>query len=56
MAVRMWDAIITTEGGRITLGGHSERVRRVEITVDGSRIMSGSLEKILRVWDAITGG
>jgi len=36
-----------------TLEGHTEGVRSVSFSPDGSRIVSGSLDKAVKVWDAV---
>ena len=38
-----------------TLNGHSSRVIYVAFSPDGTRIMSGSYDKTLQLWDALTG-
>jgi WD40 repeat protein len=35
--------------------GHTETVRGVAFSLDGRRIVSGSGDKTLRIWDAGTG-
>ncbi|MFM9963051.1 MAG: protein kinase domain-containing protein [Planctomycetaceae bacterium] len=40
---------------RLTLNGHSEPVMSVSFSPDGKRIVSGSHDKTLKVWDAQTG-
>lgn len=49
-------------GGRLefdtllaTLVGHTQHVRSVCVSPDGSRIISGSLDSTVRVWDAVSG-
>ena len=39
----------------ITLTGHSGSVTSVSFSPDGSRIVSGSKDSTVRVWDAVTG-
>ena len=43
-----------TEANRIavTLNGHSGAVRSVSFSLDGKRIVSGSTDKTLKIWDA----
>ncbi|KIO05569.1 hypothetical protein M404DRAFT_83068, partial [Pisolithus tinctorius Marx 270] len=42
-------------GVQLVLGGHKDYVRSVTFSPDGRRILSGSNDKILRVWDAERG-
>ena len=39
-----------------TLKGHTDRVRSVAYSPDGSQIASGSVDSAIRIWDAETGG
>ena len=50
---KVWDAVT----GEIinTLTGHSGSVTSVSFSPDGSRIVSGSQDNSVRVWDAVTG-
>ncbi|KAF8716599.1 hypothetical protein AX14_012292 [Amanita brunnescens Koide BX004] len=41
--------------GLIQLEGHDHRVNSVALSLDGSKIVSGSSDKTIRVWDASTG-
>src|SRR5205807_1069769 len=41
--------------GHITLQGHTREVESVTFSADGKRIVSGSLDKTVKVWDAHTG-
>jgi WD40 repeat protein len=38
-----------------TLEGHFSRVTSVAISSDGTKIVSGSWDKTVKVWDAMTG-
>jgi WD40 repeat protein/GTPase SAR1 family protein len=40
---------------REVLRGHGDNVQCVAVTADGGRIVSGSVDKTVRVWDAATG-
>ncbi|HEX2066138.1 MAG TPA: hypothetical protein VHI93_04925, partial [Candidatus Thermoplasmatota archaeon] len=40
----------------LTLKGHASHVYGVAFSPDGKRIVSGSGDMTVRVWDAITGG
>ncbi len=40
---------------RMTLLGHKERVKSVAFSPDGKRMVSGSLDETVRVWDVATG-
>ena len=39
----------------LTLLGHSDSVYTVAISADGKRIVSGSTDKLVKIWDAATG-
>ena len=45
----------TREAFGIPLQGHTGRVHSVAISLDGNLIVSGSSDKTIRVWSAITG-
>ena len=51
--MKVWD-METGEELR-TLTGHTERVRSVCVTPDGTRIVSGSDDNTVKVWDMATG-
>ena len=38
-----------------TLRGHSHRVISVAFSPDGTRIVSGSTDRLVKIWDAETG-
>ena len=38
-----------------TLTGHSDKVYSVKFSPDGKRIVSGSEDNLLKIWDAATG-
>jgi len=38
-----------------TLTGHSNRVNSVDFSRDGKRIVSGSDDKLVKIWDTVTG-
>jgi len=42
-------------GSELTLTGHTEGVNSLAYSPDGTRIVSGSYDKTLKVWDAATG-
>ena len=38
-----------------TLAGHSKNVRSVAISADGKRVVSGSYDNTVKIWDVDTG-
>ena len=38
-----------------TLAGHSARVTSVAISADGKRVVSGSYDNTVKIWDVETG-
>jgi eukaryotic-like serine/threonine-protein kinase len=51
--IRAWDS--TTGAVMWTLPGHSSSVGCVNYSPDGSRLVSGSKDGIIKIWDAVTG-
>jgi WD40 repeat protein len=50
----VWDAVTGQQVGE-ALRGHEDEVMSVAFSSDGTRIVSGSYDKTIRVWDAATG-
>jgi len=38
-----------------TLDGHSSEVTSTSFSLDGKRVVSGSLDKLVKIWDVETG-
>ena len=38
-----------------TLSGHSDYVRACSFSPDGGSVLSGSMDRTLKIWDAATG-
>jgi len=38
-----------------TMTGHSDMVNSVDFSVDGKRVVSGSADTLVKIWDAVTG-
>ena len=51
--MKVWDAETGQE--TLTLKGHTGKVTSVVFSPDGRRIVSGSQDSTLKVWDAETG-
>ena len=51
--VKIWNA--ATGQVENTLQGHSDSVRSVAFSSDGSRIVSGSADETVKIWNAATG-
>jgi WD40 repeat protein len=47
--IRLWDVDTKREIGR--LSGHHDSVRSVEVSVDGTLLVSGSQDQTVRIWD-----
>ncbi|KAK7424593.1 ribosome assembly [Neonectria magnoliae] len=53
MTIKVWDTATGTE--RMTIKGHTMRVRPVAFSIDARLIVSGSDDKTLRIWEATSG-
>ena len=51
--MKVWD--VRTGQAIHTLKGHTDEIRSVAISTDGTRIVSGSNDRTVKVWDAQTG-
>ena len=51
--MRVWGAVTGELINALT--GHSDAVSSVSFSPDGARIVSGSHDNTVRVWDAVTG-
>lgn len=54
-AIRMWDFVNFKEGNPLKFRGHKASVQSFVFTPDGKRIISGSYDKSIRIWDIATG-
>src|SRR5262249_52788589 len=52
-AARIWDA--NTGALLMTLQGHDGGIHEIRYSPDGTRIATGGKDKIVRIWDAVTG-
>jgi hypothetical protein len=52
---RGWEHAFLASALPLTLKGHTDLVLSVSFSPDGERIVSGSVDKTLKVWDAETG-
>jgi WD40 repeat protein len=50
LTVKVWDA--QTGQDLLTLQGHTDPVSSVAVSADGQRIISGSWDGTVKVWDA----
>ena len=50
---RYWRGLLGSE--QLTIGGHTDRIRRVAFSPDGQRIVSAGIDNLLKVSSAITG-
>ena len=51
--MRLWDS--TTGSPIATLKGHSDYIRSLSFSPDGSQLALGSDDKTVRLWDSTTG-
>ena len=49
--VRVWQVIFGRQPGALTLTGHTAKVTSVSWSLDGTKIVSGSADKSIIVWD-----
>lgn len=53
-AIRLW-SVATGAPSRTSLVGHSDRITSLVFSRDGKFVVSGSLDKTVRVWDLAAG-
>ena len=51
----LWWSEVTVRWQVHTLTGHSDKVYSVKFSPDGKRIVSGSEDNFVKIWDAATG-
>lgn len=52
---KIWDAATSEMPLQRTYSGHSEAVRSVQFSNDGSRFLSSGFDRVIRLWDLETG-
>ena len=52
----MWARVRDKSALIRTLEGHTASVNSVAVTPDGTKIVSGSLDNTIKVWDIASGG
>ena len=50
-----WSEVTVRWQRELTLAGHTEMVLAVAFSADGKRIVSGSLDCLVKIWDTETG-